>query len=286
MRKLSLCSCGSGKDETDCCNQKLQVKVRKIPINSDKERTEIIRNIEISSQFNMRYRGLFEYYGKDFIEFKLEKPRDQNRNEFLRLISTYMAHHLEDSCPSSWEECPLSFWEELIITLYPLHMKVTPQQKEVEKFLIQLTIFARWLDKNRQTSLFPVIEKFKKEYRSELEDCEKVLNALYSKHFPSLHESGSSNAEQEMRAIINNIERFSDTKESLFEVTGQLENMIVLNDLDSKQNFYVKGLPSKLIKTGLLLNGTIGKIRGEMSWNWCLTEGVYPYNAQHYFVMV
>lgn len=108
----------------------------------------------------MRYRGLFEYYGKDLIAYKRENPTDQNRNEFLRILSSYMTTHLVDNCPTSWKKCKTSFWEEFIFGYYPHMMLITPEENEVDTFLLELKKFIQWLDKRAGTSFHPLIEKY------------------------------------------------------------------------------------------------------------------------------
>lgn len=49
---------------------KPETKIKLIPLTGTQSRSEILKKIEISSQFNMRYRGLFEYYGDDLIAYK------------------------------------------------------------------------------------------------------------------------------------------------------------------------------------------------------------------------
>lgn len=127
-----------------------QVSIRAIPINSPQERQEIVRNLATSSEFEMRYRGVFEYFGKDFITYKRLAPTDSDRNEFLRIIAKYMTECLEDNCPTSWKQCQQAFWEELIFTYYPHVLHITPDQNETEKFIAQLLKFLHWLDKKAE----------------------------------------------------------------------------------------------------------------------------------------
>ena len=57
---------------------------------------------KMCKKFNFnQYRGHFLFYGKDFITYKLERPYDKDRNEFLRILSNFMSNVLEDHCPSS-----------------------------------------------------------------------------------------------------------------------------------------------------------------------------------------
>ncbi|WP_077620070.1 hypothetical protein [Bacillus sinesaloumensis] len=135
----------------------------------------------------MRYRGLLEYYGKDFIAYKKEKPSDKKRNEFLRIISKFMTHYIEDDCPPSWKQCPASFWELFIFSFYPDHIKLSPTEQEVEIFLYQLKEFVRWLDKRSGTSWSPIIEQYSLEAFPELKICERSINWIFLRGFPRIH---------------------------------------------------------------------------------------------------
>ncbi|MBS4192348.1 hypothetical protein KHA94_19500 [Bacillus sp. FJAT-49705] len=282
MRRLILCNCGSGKDQVICCGPIPQVKVRKFPINCEQERKEVLQNIQISSQFNMRYRGLFEYYGKDLIAYKREKPRDQNRNEFLRIISIFMSFYLEDTCPTSWENCQPSFWEELMITIFPLHMHVTPQKKEVEKFLHELKKFVRWLDRRVGTSWSLTIENHINKYHDELKMCEVLLNTHFLLHFPQIHKSDNWDPLQNIKKLKEDSSEFNNTINSIFKICSTHENTTVLKDISDDRDFYVIGLDCNQTMEGILLDCSIGKKDSDIYWHWLFTEGVYPGNTSKY----
>ncbi|WP_066298499.1 hypothetical protein [Bacillus sp. FJAT-29937] len=282
MRRLLLCYCGSGKDQATCCGAIPQINVRSFPINSEREREELLQNIQLSSQFNMRYRGLFEYYGKDLIAYKREKPRDQNRNEFLRIISAFMNYYLEDTCPTSWENCQPEFWEELIITIFPLHMRVTPQKKEVEKFLLELRKFVRWLDRKANTSWSRIIEYYIEKYHAQLKMCEQLLNTHFLLHFPQIHASEKWNPLHDIQIIKEVSSQFHDTTNSIFKISSANENTSLITDLWNHRDYVVIGLNSNRAMEGILLDGSIGKKDGDIYWQWYFTEGVYPDNAIKY----
>lgn len=116
-----------------CDDKEPQMKVLMKHFENPKERENLLKNMKISAEFDMRQRGHFLFYGKDFIDYKLERPYDKDRNEFLRILSNFMSYVLEDDCPSSWKKCKRPFWEELIFTHLPHVMRITPDQNQVEK---------------------------------------------------------------------------------------------------------------------------------------------------------
>lgn len=286
MRRFQLCCCGSGKDLATCCGPTPQVKVRSFPINSEQEHREILQNIKLSSQFNMRYRGLFEYYGKDFIAYKSEKPRDQNRNEFLRIISAFMGFYLEDTCPTSWKNCTPSFWEELMITIFPLHMRVTPQKQEVEKFLHELKKFVRWLDGRANSSRFLIIENYIQKYHEQLKICEHLLNSHFIHQFPKIHEPYYRNPQQLVQLIKEKSSQFQDRNNSIFKIRSTNDDISVLTDVWDDRDYMVTGLNCNSSMDVILLDGSIGKKNSDIYWHWYFTEGVYPENAIKYITII
>lgn len=158
---------------------------------SPKERQDFLMNLAIAAQFNLRNRGLVEYYGKDLISYKKDNPSDATRNEFLRLLSRFMTHHLEDNCPPSWRECTPSFWEQFIFTCIPHYIKITSHENQIETFLNELKKFISWLDKRARTSFYQVVSRMAEEAEPELKSCESLLNHLSFTGF-SFNSSASS----------------------------------------------------------------------------------------------
>ncbi|WP_040205839.1 hypothetical protein [Neobacillus jeddahensis] len=250
-------------------------------IANPKERQELLRNLEISAEFEMRYRGLFTYYGKDLITYKLQKPSDKNRNEFLRILSKFMTDCLEDNCPASWLQCQPSFWEEFIFMFFPHSMKVTAEEKQVEAFLLQLKKFVRWLDKNKGTSWSPVVKDLIVAATPELKDCEHLLNSLFLLDYPLLFHP-DWDPEQDFERMNQEFAQCADRSNSIFEVTSKIENTVVLTDIDTHCTYYVKGLPYQLIEPGIIMSGIIGRKRDEFVWKWYQTDGIYPQIGKNY----
>jgi hypothetical protein len=189
------------------CNEKEpQVKVLMKHFENPKERENIFKNMRISAEFDMRHRGHFLFYGKDFIDYKLERPYDKDRNEFLRIISNFMTDVLKDNCPPSWKKCKRPFWEELIFTQLPHVMRISPDQKQVETFLFQLKSFIQWLDKRVGTTWFIVVDKYSKEAISDLKVCEKLLNTIFLRDFPQLYQK-AFNPEQQIEIANKSFEQ-------------------------------------------------------------------------------
>jgi hypothetical protein len=259
----------------------LEVTAWEIPMGTPQERQKLFNDLAISSEFEMRNRGLVFYYGKDLIAYKREKPTDQNRNEFLRILSKFMTDCLEDNCPSSWDQCESSFWEKFIYYFYPQNLKISPTLKEAEHFLFQLKEFVRWLDKRVGTHYYPLIEKYSTEAAPDLKSSEYLLYSLFMRDFPQANSDGWD-PELDIERLTQNGTQYTDSLEGVFEVTSKIEDTILLTDISSTQTYYVKGLPSDFVNLGMILSGVIGKRKREKQWNWYITVGVNPPQAKNY----
>ncbi|WP_419954419.1 hypothetical protein ACN6MT_00770 [Neobacillus niacini] len=252
-----------------------------IPMTTPQERKSVFMDLATSSEFGMRNRGLVFYYGKDLIAYKREKPSDENRNEFLRVLSKFMTDCLEDDCPSSWDLCGSSFWEKLIYYFYPQNISISPAMKEAANFLIQLKKFVQWLDKRVGTHYYPAIEISTSEAALHLQSCEKLLNVLFFKHFPKAY-SPDWNPEQDIENLTLNGAHFVNTQEGVFEVTSKIEDTCVLTDLGSHKSYYVKDLPTVNVELGMILSGVIGRRKGDKHWHWYISVAVNPPQAKNY----
>jgi len=263
---------------------KPEVQMRVHQFANPNERQEFLINLAISSEFEMRYRGLLEYYGKEFIAYKQLEPSDKKRNEFLRIMSKFMTDCLEDKCPSAWQRCEPSFWEELLFTFYPHSMKISSEEKEVENFLSQIKKFVMWLDKRVGTSWYSIVEEYSDLASSELKSCEHLLNGLFLNDFPRIY-FDDWGPEQDIERINHQYAQCTDTLSSIFEVTSIIEDTVVLTEFDTNRTYYIKGLPYKLVKIGMIMSGIIGKKRGELTWNWYQTDGIYPQRGKNYLTL-
>jgi hypothetical protein len=259
----------------------LEITAWEIPIGTPQERQSIFNDLVTSSEFEMRNRGIVFYYGKDLIAYKREKPSDQNRNEFLRVLSKFMTDCLEDNCPSSWDLCGTSFWGKFIYYFYPQNLRISPTLKEAEHFLFQLKKFVRWLDKRVGTNDYPLIEKYSTEAAPDLKSCEFLLYTLFMRDFPQSI-CDDWNPEKDIERLTQTGTQYTETLEGVFEVTSKIEETILLTDISSNLTYYVKGLPSDFVNPGMILSGVIGKRKREKQWNWYITVGINPPQAKNY----
>src|SRR5690625_1551860 len=160
------------------CDGNTESTLWKYEFTDSEDREKILENIHIGSQFDMRYRGLFLFFGDDLVTYKKKIGSNKNGTEFLRILARYFTNHLEDDAPSSWEECQSTFWEELIFACFPHLMKLSKEQQQSIIFISQLKKFVQWLDKTKGTSCYQFIEKYFKEATVELPRNEKLLNQL------------------------------------------------------------------------------------------------------------
>lgn len=279
MKKTILCECGSDKTKDGCCAPK--VKVWGQPFSNPNEYKEILSKIQISSQFGLRYRGLFDFYGDDLIAYKLENFTSQSRNKYLYVLGRYLTEYLEDDCPSSWKECQPSFWEEFIFSFYPLMMQVTPKEKEVEQFLSELKKFISWIDRRFGTSWYTVIEKYIEESQTNLKECEYLLNRLYLHTFPLIHDE---DWDPHMNFINSfpNIDEQDEVKLSIFEVKNFNGTIVVVTAMDTDLSYFIKGLPIDFLTPGTIISGGISRKKRDWIWNWNHPESVFPQRAKKY----
>ncbi|RXI96639.1 hypothetical protein DS745_23350 [Anaerobacillus alkaliphilus] len=277
MKKLVLCKCGSGKYFEQCCDT--NVRVLAIPNNGPHHQKEILTKLSIGREFGMRFRGVYEFYGNDLIEFKLKNPKSRSRNEFLRVLAQYVTEYLEDVCLSSWNEP--DFWEEFIILYYPCFIQVTSQEKEVEKFVSELKRFLHWIDIKYKIPLFKTIDSYIKEMFLELKDCEATINRLYKHEFPNfLNED--CNIQTDFFGRLDKLEEFPEKKDTLFEIKSLNRVYLVVTELETNENFYLKGLPSATVYPGMIISGSIGRKKGDWAWTWGIPENVFPKSSKKY----
>lgn len=262
-----------------------QVRVFAKTIDSPEERQELLFNLNISSEFRMRYRGLFEYYGKDLIAYKCKYRSNKNVNEFLRIFSNYMTDTLEDNCPPTWDKCESAFWEELIFAHFPQFIYLTPQNKEVEKFLFQLKQFVRWLDKRVGTNWYEMVTNFAVEASPSLQQCEKLLNQIALINHPKIHQK-DWNVEQDFEKINQRFLETTPCLDSIFKVTDVMEDTVILTELETEDHYPIKGLPCNVTFPGMLLDGVLGRRDIEIYWNWLLINNVYPEKAEPYITLI
>lgn len=258
-----------------------EIKAWAIPMTTPQERKNVFMDLATSSEFGMRNRGLVFYYGKDLLAYKREKPSDQARNEFLRILSKFMTDCLEDDCPSSWGLCGSSFWEKFIYYFYPQNISISQTMKETDNFLFQLKKFAHWLDQRVNTQYYPIIETYTTEAAPYLISCEHLLNFLFLKHFPKAY-SDNWDPEQDIEELALSGTQYQNTKEGVFEVTSKIEDTCVLTDLSSHHTYYVKDLPADYVELGMILSGVIGKRKREKYWYWYISVAINPPQAKNY----
>jgi hypothetical protein len=277
MSRLSLlCSCGSDKKEEACCKKKLQVGTKMVQFPSPRDQQVFLMHLAISSEFDMRYRGLLEFYGNDLIAYKQEKHKDPARNEFLRILANYLTTILENHCPSSWQECQPPFWEEFIVNCIPHLMKITSEEKEVESILFQLKKFSRWLDKRIGTSCSKVIEVYSEEAKADLKVCERLLN-----QHPNLH-LRDCDPHKEFEKAPKKISSKNNTIFSCFEITGINENNVVLTDIKTGKVYHIQNLPCELDTLGFFITGELRKKSNENAFESIVIDSVFPPKAKTY----
>jgi hypothetical protein len=273
--KATLCPCGCGKSAIACKSPSLSVNVFSKSLNSPEEQAEIIENVQIGSTFNMRMRGHLLFYGKDLTGYAKKTTVTPNTSHFLHLLSDYLYGKSDAGSVDSWEDCTHSFWDEFVSAYCPHTICLSQRENEASKFLFQLTKFANWMDTNSGTSLLSIINPCIKNNKSDVILCEKIINYLLKQHFPNILGKGwdYSQALDKIEAAYNS---HADIEEGLFEVTGIIDKITLARNVRSQQGHSIQGLPTTLLKPGLLLHGEIGKQYRENKWNWIHTFGAFP----------
>ncbi|WP_210367041.1 hypothetical protein [Bacillus sp. REN3] len=277
MKKLVLCECGSGKFKEECCPTSIRAWAQ--PIAGPEDRKKILEMLLIGSEFEMRNRGLMHYYGKDFIDYKRERPKDQRRNYFLMVISKYMTDYLEDDFPPSWQECDQYFWEEFLLAQYPYHLQISREQNELEKFSKELKKFTSWLDSRYQTRHTDIVKELIDTHFDELKTCESTLNVLFEHTFPNILDR-KANLQADMLENLSSLDQFDETTFTLLKVININGPIVHATDMVTNQSIQIIDVPMKAILPGVILGGTIGKTKGSWLWTWHSPSVVFPSKAE------
>jgi len=260
-----------------------QVTMWKHEFANDEERNEILEKLAIGSQFDMRFRGLLQFYGDELTSYKRKIGNNEKGTEFLKVMSSYFTDYLEDVELTSWDECQSLFWEEFIFVYFPLYMKISRTQQQSTVFLSQLKEFVHWLDKEKKTSCTQYVDLFYDEAKIELVTCERLL-----KHFFSVHFLDIFNDDFDVQKIVEQIDQidqdFPEKREGCFQVVKKYEKTIIVREIQTDLNYRIIDMPCHLIDKGMLLEGIIGRRTHEFSWKWLLTEGFYPEKAKKFFI--
>lgn len=268
-------------------NWKATVWIKKFSDDAENEheRKRMIEKIALCSQFGMRYQGLVRFYGNDLIGYQEKIGANKNGTEFLRVLANHFANTDDEMPPSSWQDCNHQFWEELIFSYFPHIMKISKSQNQSVRFLFQLKKFVRWLDKQKETTFSQMVEQLVQEAMIELVPCEHMLNELFTIEYPTIH-SNDWDFKKEINVAQKKLESAVALYNSVFQVLKIQKGIVDLKDLDKKRTYQVTLLPCARIKEGVLLNGMIGKQKGDFYWEWMITEGVYPNKAKQYIQFV
>lgn len=280
LNEIMLCDCGSDKVRHLCCGY-LDTGIFLESMTCPNEKREFLAKVEVCLMFEMRPRGLLEFYGDDLVAYKQEKPKSASRNFFLQVLSTYFTDYLYDICPSSWEECQDSFWKELLVAFYPLEIQLTTNEKEVDQFLNELKKFVKWLDHRKECSFSKMVNHYIAEYKTDLKYCEFLLNRLYNHVNPEILEEHSQVLFPTTN-LLDDIHEYNQSKKVIFEIINIYDGIIMASDVETKQVFYITGLPHEVLTPDILISGLIAKKYEDPIWNWISPDSVYPLDAQKY----
>lgn len=263
---------------------KPETKIKLIPLTGTQSRSEILKKIEISSQFNMRYRGLFEYYGDDLIAYKKENPTDFFRNEFLRTFSSYLTDYLEDNMPASWNKCKKAFIELLLHIHLPNTIKISKERNSIQHFISEFKKFSIWLDQRKGTAWTKLIMPYN-ETIHELTLCEELLNKLYLQMYPQFFET-NWDYEKDLTRIGKVLEESKDIEDNFFEIIKIEESTVLLANIFTNKQFQISDIPVDDRFLGIILHGSIGRLEGHTTWSLLLVAGLYPKGSKRYLTFM
>lgn len=266
-------------------DKNMEATVWKYEFSGPEDRERMIEKVKISAQFDMRYRGLFQFYGDALIDYKQKIGTNKSGTEFLRVLAKYFTDNHEDTPLYSWNDCQSSFWEEFIFVYYPHLMKISKEEKQSRIFLSQLINFVKWLDQDIGTSCYPIIQTYLKDAASELYDCERLLNQLYLLDYPTIHQE-DWNFEKEFTRGITELEQAKEVHNSIFQILKTHGRIIYVKDIDTKEDYKIMDMPSHLMKQGMLLDGFIAIHETDSYWRWNTTLGIFPERAKKYIKFV
>lgn len=261
-----------------------ETRIKLIPLTGTQSRSEILKKIEISSQFNMRYRGLYEYYGDALIAYKKENPTDYFRNEFLRTFSSYLTDYLEDNMPASWHKCKKSFIELLLLIHLPNALKISKERNSMQHFISEFKNFSIWLDHKEKTMWTKMLTSYEQTFH-ELQLCEELLNRLYLQMYPRFFAS-DWDYQKDLSRVSQLLEKCTEVEDNFFQInTIDGRDTVYFSNLHTKKQFQVNNFPIEEKFLGLILHGSIGRLEGHSSWSLLLTAGVYPMRAKRYLTL-
>jgi hypothetical protein len=258
-----------------------QIRVWLQEFNHPDEHLEMLEKFKIGREFNLRSRGLVEYYGNDFIDYKREQMANKKRNQFLTDFAYYMTDHLDDDWPRSWKECLPSFWEELIFAYLPHHMKVVPKKNHTEDFLLQLRKFVRWLDKRHNTTFLDIVDPYITEALPILKKYETLFSELFLKNHPGFH-NPEWDFTKDLERLDELMEEYNETVYGVFLVKQIVDEGIQLLDLHSHYTYFTKSIPGKKVDSEMILTACLGKKGHELVWDLVFADGIYPNRAFKY----
>lgn len=261
-----------------------ETKIKLIPLSGTQTRSEILKKIEISSQFNMRYRGLFEYYGDDLIAYKKENPTDYFRNEFLRAFSSYLTDYLEDNMPASWDKCQKSFIELLLYIHLPNSIKISYEHNSIQYFISEFKKFSIWLDQREKTAWTSILTPYN-ETIHELQLCEELLNRLYLQMYPQFFEA-NWDYEKDLTRVSKVFEECQHIEDNFFQIIKIEKNTVLLSNIYTNKQFQISDIPVDNRFLGIILHGSIGRLEGQTTWSLLLVAGLYPKGAKRYLTFI
>ncbi|WP_138419311.1 hypothetical protein [Aquibacillus sediminis] len=248
------------------------------------ERNKYLEMLQLGSEFDMRPRSIFTFYGQDLITYKQQHHSCPYVNEFLRIFSIFL-NEWDDDRADSWHQCKFHFWEALIIACMPNYIKVATKQNESQNFLTQLKKFVSWLDERNGCSWFETIEKIATENLSELQRCESILNDLYVQNYPHLN-ANNLGVLEDFDKVFSELEACSINMHSIFEVSQVSDDIITLIDLDTWKPYQIINTATNKPSPGLLIEGVFGKKEEDLFWTLYFPNSVYPNKAKSYFEFV
>ncbi|WP_193224508.1 hypothetical protein [Bacillus sp. B1-b2] len=257
------------------------VKVRLIPLDGTQNRSQILKKIEISSSFNMKYKALFEYYGDDLIEYKKLDLDNKQRNDFLRIFSSYLTDFLEDTMPTSWKKCSTSFLKQLCYLYLPSTVQISQNKNHITLFLEEFRHFATWLDKKENTKWMEFIDKHLTTLQT-LQTCEDLHHTLFLQLYPTYLHS-TRNDQKHMEKVKQLLNQCQEVEDGLFQIRAINTQTVSISNIFTNRIYDIHSTEIQEKHLGIILDVSIGIYKNHSTWTILVPLGIYPKEAKSCF---
>ncbi len=238
-------------------------------------------------QLGLTINSAMKFYGHDILKFFKEKTEGKSKATIskyetgLKILVAYF-----DVCDeeiSCWSDCTEGFWEKLIAYSY-LDLNIDANNSQAKALFATIYTFARHIDNTYNTRLASVVKALNQYYEEPIIQAIAFLSC-YNDYYQRKYHTDKDQLDHLKHTAVSG---YNASISGLFEVVGNSSSNLTLISLDSdlmdKHKINLSAKESKLVHTGMLLKGTIGKKVND-NWEIVSLERVYPQSAKDYMTI-